>query len=235
MTKTKLITAILLTLFSSVGLLATTAHAKDGQPRIVAIGDSLMAWHRGANLSIADEVSKGLSEPVVNRSISGARIIYGLPITGALGMKIANQFREDRVDWVIMTGGGNDFMMGCGCGACERRMAKLISADGGRGEVPKLISDIRKTGARVVYVGYLRSPGVGSPIESCKDEGDEFEARLGKLAKRDKGLYFLSLQDLVPSGDRSFHGADMIHPSRKASRAIGARITRLIQKADRTR
>lgn len=235
MPKTKLTLVMLMTLFLSLGMLATASLAKDGQPRIIAIGDSLMAWHRGANLSIADAVSKGLSEPVVNRSVSGARIIYGLPISGALGMKIANQFRQDRVDWVIMTGGGNDFMMGCGCGACERRMERLISPNGTRGEVPKLISSIRKTGARVVYVGYLRSPGVGSPIENCKDEGDAFEARLSKLAKRDKGLYFLSIRDLVPSGDRSFHSADMIHPSRKASRAIGARITKLIQKVDRTR
>ncbi len=237
MTKSKLIFTVLFAVFFGCTLLTATAQAKDAdKPRIVAIGDSLMAWHRGADLSIADAVSRGLGEPVTNRAISGARIIYGLPVSGALGMKITNQFRKDtKADWVIMTGGGNDFMLGCGCGACERRMARLISTDGRKGEVPKLVSRIRKTGARVVYVGYLRSPGMGSPIEACKDEGDEFEARLTKLAKRDKGLYFLSLRDLVPSGDRSFHGADMIHPSRKASRAIGARVTRLIKKADRAR
>ena len=234
MIKAKLILVMLSAVLFSAGV--PSANAQDSStPRILAIGDSLMAWHRGADQSIADAVSAGLGEPVLNRSISGARIIYGLPISGAMGMKIANQFRKDRVDWVVMTGGGNDFFLGCGCGACERRMGRLISDDGRKGEVPKLVARIRKSGARVVYLGYLRSPGMGSPIESCKDEGDAFEARITKLARRDEGVYFLSLKTLVPKGDRSFHGADMIHPSRKASKAIGARVTRLIQKVDRTR
>lgn len=204
-------------------------------PRILAMGDSLMAWHRGADLSIADGLAKTLKEPVLNRSISGARIVYGLPISGAMGMKIANQYRGERFDWVVVTGGGNDFLFGCGCNKCERRMDRLISADGRKGDVPSLVASIRKSGSRVVFLGYLRSPGVGSPIESCKDEGDTYEARIAKMANRDKGVYFLSLTDLVPKGDTSFHSADMVHPSRKASRIIGERLAKLIKKADRNR
>ena len=65
-----------------------------------------------------------------------------------------------------------------------------------------------------------------------KDEGDAFEARLAELAKRDKGVFFHSIADLVPSGDRSFHGLDMIHPSRKASKIIGQQVAALIKRAD---
>ncbi len=210
-----------------------TAGAQDA--RILAIGDSLMAWHRGADSSIADIVARELAEPVENRSVSGARIVYRLPISGSLGMKIASQYRGDSVDWVIITGGGNDLWLGCGCNRCERRMSRMIAPDAGRGELVDLVQQIRSQGARVLYLGYLRSPGADSPIEDCKNEAEAFEARLAKLAERDPGVYFHSIADLVPMGDRSFHGADMIHPSRKASSMIGKQIAKVIKRADNTR
>jgi hypothetical protein len=127
-----------------------------------------------------------------------------------------------------VNGGGNDLWLGCACSFCTRKMNKLITHDGRSGAIPGFLSEIRQTGAKVIYVGYLRSPGLGSPIEYCKDEGDELERRLDKLAAIDNGLYFLSIADLVPHGDRSYHGIDMIHPSVKASTAIGQRVAALI-------
>ncbi|MDG1531227.1 MAG: hypothetical protein P8Q99_07715 [Paracoccaceae bacterium] len=50
------------------------------------------------------------------------------------------------------------------------------------------------------------------------------------LASKDEGVFHVSLADLVPHGDRSFHGADMVHPSIKASRAIGLRVADVIHK-----
>ncbi|MCV2893573.1 SGNH/GDSL hydrolase family protein [Lentibacter sp. XHP0401] len=232
-----LITAFAAVLFSGSVLIAQTGEAaQTAKPKILAIGDSLMAWHRGEDLSIADSLAAELGEPVLNRAVSGARIVYALPISGAMGMRISNQFRErERYDWVIVTGGGNDFMLGCGCARCERRMNKLLTADTKRGDVLKLIARIRKTGAQVIYLGYLRSPGMGSPIEKCKDEGDVFEARLAALAERDNGIHFHSIAQLVPSGDRSFHSFDMIHPSKKASTIIGKQIAQIIKRADQSR
>ncbi len=222
--------------FALWGLAPHQAAQAQEKPKILAIGDSLMAWHRIDDKSIADSIAASLGEPVLNRAISGARIIYGLPLTGAMGLRISNQFRDrERYDWVIITGGGNDFMLGCGCARCDRRMNKMLTADAKQGDIVSLIARIRQTGARVVYLGYLRSPDMDSPIESCKDEGDAFEARLAELAKRDKGVFFHSIAGLVPSGDRSFHGLDMIHPSHKASKIIGQQVAALIKRADRTR
>ena len=219
--------------FALWGLAPHQAAQAQEKPKILAIGDSLMAWHRIDDKSIADSIAASLGEPVLNRAISGARIIYGLPLTGAMGLRISNQFRDrERYDWVIITGGGNDFMLGCGCARCDRRMNKMLTADAKQGDIVSLVARIRQTGARVVYLGYLRSPDMDSPIESCKDEGDAFEARLVELAKRDKGVFFHSIADLVPSGDRSFHGLDMIHPSRKASKIIGQQVAALIKRAD---
>ncbi|WP_321365260.1 SGNH/GDSL hydrolase family protein [uncultured Celeribacter sp.] len=227
--------AALLLLFLS----ATSAFAADSPettmpqgPRILALGDSMIAWHSVSKNSIADALAETLGEPVENRAIGGARIIYGLPITGAMGMKISKQYRGDDVDWVVLNGGGNDLWLGCGCGACDRKMARMISQNGTRGEIPKLVRDIRKTGARVIYLGYLRSPGVESVIDACRVLGDDFEVRLSHMATALDGVYFLDVSDLVPSGDRSFHGVDMIHPSRKASRIIGQKLAQIIQTYD---
>ncbi len=80
----------------------------------------------------------------------------------------------------------------------------------------------------MIYVGYLRTPGVTSPIEHCADEGDEFERRLERLSNSDEGLHFLSLKELVPEGSRDYHGADLIHPSALASQQVGEKIARII-------
>ncbi len=215
-----------------VMLLALTGCGEDvtrnDPARILLMGDSMMATHHGSGKAVSHSVERLLGEPVIDRSVVGARMIYALPISGAAGLNIPKQYRAGKWDWVILNGGGNDLWLGCGCFACKGRMERLISKDGRKGVIPGLVSKLRQDGAKVLYVGYLRSPGLGSPIEYCRDEGNEFEARVSKLAKLDVGIEFLSLADLVPHGDRSYHAIDMIHPSVKASAEIGKRIAAII-------
>ena len=213
--------------------IGSIAQAKE--PRILAIGDSLMVWNRAQRRSIPQVVSSILKEPVQSRAVSGAMMIYALPISGAMGMRIPSQYRDDGVDWVVVNGGGNDLWLGCGCRRCDGRMNRMISANGTRGDVPKLIKDIRATKAKVIYIGYLRSPGVGSAIDHCRNEGNEYERRIEAMAKSMDGVYFISNADLVPSGDRSFHDKDLIHPSEKASIEIAKRVVQVIRKYDPTR
>ncbi|MFD1509232.1 SGNH/GDSL hydrolase family protein [Lacimonas salitolerans] len=205
------------------------------QARIIAIGDSLMAWNTLAGRSIPQIVAGALKEPVETRAVSGAHVIYNLPMTGAMGMRISAQFGKDSPDWVLVTGGGNDLWLGCGCSRCHRRMDRMVSPDGRKGAVPDLMRRIRATGAQVIYIGYLRSPGWTSIIDGCRDEGDAFEARLNVMARQIDGVHFLSNADLVPHGDTSFHAPDGIHPSIKGSTAIGQRVAALIRKLDARR
>jgi lysophospholipase L1-like esterase len=204
-------------------------------PRILAMGDSMMAAHKISNRAVADAVSRNLNEPVIDRSVVGASMLYALPITGAMGLRIPSQYRGGAYDWVVLNGGGNDLWLGCGCDGCTRKMNRLITADGAHGEIPNLVARIRASGARVIWLGYLRTPGVTSPIEGCGDEGHELESRLARMAARDAGVHFLSNAELVPYGDKSFHGLDLIHPSKKGSFAIGQRVSAYIRKVDRTR
>jgi hypothetical protein len=49
------------------------------------------------------------------------------------------------------------------------------------------------------------------------------------MAKTRAGVSFVPMADLVPTGDRTFHHADMIHPSIKGSGGIAARIVSKIK------
>ncbi|OIQ45725.1 MAG: GDSL family lipase [Roseobacter sp. MedPE-SW] len=212
---------------SGCGERATNPHT-DGQ--ILVMGDSLMAWNRASQRAISDVMEQHLEIEVTDRSVIGARMIYRLPISGAAGLSIPKQLpKRQRWDWVVLNGGGNDLWLGCGCTACRRKMDRLSSIDGSSGAIPDLVNQLRSSGAKVIYTGYLRSPGRGSPIEYCKDDGEELDRRAARMAEQDEGVFFLSLADTVPHGDRSFHALDMIHPSIKGSDAIGTRISELIK------
>jgi len=193
--------------------------------RILAMGDSMLAWNGGG---VADEVERRLGEEVVDRSVSGARMLFALPISGSLGFRISKQYVASDWDWVILNGGGNDLWLGCGCTRCDAKINQLISPDGKTGEVPDLVRRIRAQGSKVLMVGYLRTPGRDSPIDHCREIGDTYEGRLSALAKQSPDVEFLSNKGLVPNGDLSFHSLDRIHPSLKGSAAIGARIARII-------
>lgn len=210
---------------------AESPHSAPGA-RIITMGDSLLASNLRQRQSVSHLVEARLGEPVLDRSVIGAQMDYLLPISGAMGMSIPKQFVPGDWDWVILNGGGNDLWLGCGCIACRRTLEGLISPDGTRGQIPALVSKLRANRAKVIYVGYLRSPGFGSPIEHCRDLGNELERRIGLMAARDAGTSFLSLQDLVPPGDKSFHGPDRIHPSPKGSAAVAERIVRIITARD---
>lgn len=204
---------------------------RDAPSRILVVGDSMLAAHRTSERAVANAMEDTLREPVVDRSVIGARFQYALPISGAAGLNITKQYRPGKWDWVIVNGGGNDLWLGCGCMICDGKLNRLISQDGTKGTIPGFLSKLRQGGAQVIYVGYLRSPGLGSPVEHCRDEGAELERRVEALSKLDQGVHYLSLQDVVPNGDASYHALDMIHPSIKGSETIGQILANMIEGA----
>lgn len=207
----------------------SAANAQSPDLRILVMGDSMMAWNHGTGSSVADVIEATLGAEVVDRSISGARYFHALPITGSLGMRLTKQYRTGQWDWVVMNGGGNDLLFGCGCGKCDKMLDRLVSKDGRIGAIPEFIERIRQTGAQVLYVGYLRNPGIPSPIRACRPAGNELDRRLAKMARARPGVSFVPMADLVPTGDRTFHHGDMIHPSIKGSGGIAARIVSKIR------
>ena len=213
---------LLLGLLSACGETVPTGS----KARILLLGDSLMATNRGSGLAVANALEKELGEDVIARSVAGARYFYALPISGAAGMRITEQFTPGPWALVVMNGGGNDLLFNCGCGKCDDQLSRLISPDGTKGAIPEFVVRIRATGAQVLYTGYLRTPGFQSPIENCGRIGNEMDRRLTKMAASDKGVRFVSLASVVPSGDTSYHQTDRIHPSPKGGAAIAKTIAK---------
>jgi lysophospholipase L1-like esterase len=212
-----------------IALFFAASGTVQAENRVLVMGDSFMTSNGSNQASVPHVLAKLTGAKVRSQAVTGARYHYSLPLTGAMGMNITKQFRQGNWDWIVINGGGNDLWMGCGCTRCQNRLERLISSDGMRGSIPGLVSRARQTGAKVIYVGYLRSPGMGSPIENCKSIGDALETRISRLAQVDQGITFVSLADMVPHSDRSFHALDMIHPSPKGSAAAAQRIAQIMQ------
>lgn len=205
-----------------IAALVLTTGLVGAQPRplkVLVIGDSLFAWNRLVNGAVSDSIALQTGAMVVDRSNIASFVLTG---------GIERQFISGDWDWVIMNGGGNDLMFGCGCRGCDASLSRMISQDGKAGKIPSLISQIRATGASVAYVGYLRSPEIVTPIEHCKDEGDELESRIKKFVDANAKTHFISLVDLVPPRGQGYLSFDLIHPSRRSSFLIGSRISELL-------
>lgn len=226
-----------MTLFVALFLTACVQNVSGAQStepggdrqKVLMLGDSLLASNRLAGASVANALAAQTGADVEDRSVIGARYFYQLPLTGSAGMRIPSQFRKGDWDVIVVNGGGNDIMFGCGCGKCDKMVNRLIGTDGTSGAIPELVASLQATGAKVVFVGYLRSPGFVVPVEHCGPIGDEMDRRLARMDKVMKNVTFLAMSDLVPHGDRSFHGLDLIHPSAKGSAAIAARIAKAIE------
>lgn len=188
-----------------------------------------MAIHSSAGRGVADALRVALGVPVADRSRAGAQILYDLPVGGGFGFRIADQYISRDWDWVVLNGGGNDLWLGCGCSDCAGDLNTMIAENGQSGVIPGIVALAREDGAQVAYVGYMRSPGVGSTIDHCGEVADEFEQRLTAMAAVTPGVVFVDLSNLVPVGDSSYHLVDRVHPSRKGSAAIAARIAAAIR------
>lgn len=197
--------------------------------RILLMGDSMMASNSEADLAVADVIEGELHEEVIDRSVVGAKYFYYLPISGAAGLRIDAQYRPGNWDVIVMNGGGNDLLFGGGCGTSTEQLTRLITPDGHHGAIPNFVANLRASGARVIYIGYLRNPGTFTPIKFCGPAGNELDRRLARMASLDEGVDFLTMADLVPFGDSSYHQFDRIHPSPKGSRAIANRIAAQIK------
>lgn len=189
--------------------------------KILLLGDSLFAANRASGGSVAEVLEATLGEEVIDRSVVGARYFYALPISGSAGLRLSAQYRPGPWKIVIVNGGGNDLLFGCGCGHCDRLLNRLISADARQGAIPEFVAQLQHGRAQVFYVGYMRNPGVRTLIKACRPSADELDRRLALFDRRDPLMTFIPLANLVPFGDLSYHQFDRIHPSLKGSRAIG--------------
>ena len=188
--------------------------------RVLAIGDSLLAWHKWTGRDVPAVMGDLLGAKVVNASVAGARFSDDSMLRRSAGFEVRAQFRNGSWDIVLINGGANDFLGDCNCGACDSVLDSLISSEL-TGEVPSFVTDVLRTDTQVLWMGYYASARLG-PFEGCRPFLEEYDARVARLAAQTPGMQFVDSEDVVTPNDASLFAFDGIHPSAKGARLIGA-------------
>ena len=213
------------TLLISLTLLlaACTTTSGPGEPRVLFVGDSVMAWNRAQGASISHAVSARTGLATRNVAVPGAGLLSG----SIFGRAIPDQIRPGPWDWIIANGGANDLNDLCNCARCDAEIDRLISRDGRVGEWPTLVARMKSAGAaQVMILGYYGPVnGGGGGFDRCNDEVAELDRRFARLAARDRRVTHVTARDVF-DGSRSLYAADLIHPSRQGSARIGALVAR---------
>lgn len=201
-----------------LALSACDGLPQGGDGKVLAIGDSIMAWNRGEAASIPDVVEKRTGLAVVNASVPGAGMLTG-GVPGAVGFSIPGQYRARDWDAVVINGGANDLRNLCGCLRCDAVLDRLISRDASTGAYPALLARIDAPVVLVGYYGPVRGGGGG--FDGCADELKVLGARLSQFAATASNVTFVSVRNEI-AGQPEFYDTDKVHPSTKGSARIGA-------------
>lgn len=205
-------------------LLAACGRGVPEGAEVVVAGDSVMAWNRSSGASVADQLAARLGAPVGDVSLPLAQVRGG---TGPLN--IPNQLAGLSPEWVVLNGGANDLSVGCDCNDCAATLDQLISADGTRGAIPALVSDLRARGSQVVWADYYTSPRYAGT--DCEGPYRMLETRLGAMAARDPGMTLVDMDRVFSPDDLSLFARDRLHPSETGSARIAALIAPILQAA----
>ena len=194
--------------------------ALPAQPvRVLAIGDSVMAWHKWTGRDIPSVVGDLIGAQVENDAVAGSRFSNASALGRAVGFDVRAQFRPGPWNVILINGGANDFLNDCRCQACEGVLNGLIGADLS-GEVPAFLARLRQTGAQVVWMGYYASARSGQ-FTGCRPYLVEYDARLARFADATPGVTFVDSEDVIDPSNRSLFAFDGIHPSASGARRIG--------------
>ncbi|MEY8838584.1 SGNH/GDSL hydrolase family protein [Cribrihabitans sp. XS_ASV171] len=194
-------------------LLAACGRGVPESARIVVAGDSVMAWNRGVEASVADVLEARLGEPVGDVSLPLARMLGG-----AGPLNIPTQVEGVRAERVVLTGGANDLRGGCDCTDCGPVLDRLISEDGSRGAIPALVSGLRARGSQVIWADYYTSPNYAGT--ACERPYRVLEDRLARMAAGREGVTLVDMDEVFRPDDLSLFASDRTHPSAKGSARI---------------
>lgn len=198
-------------------LLAPVAQADP--LRILAVGDSVLAWQKWTGRDIPSEMGAVLGAEVENDAVVGARFSNDSGLGRALGFDVRSQYRRGGWDIVLMNGGANDLLNDCKCGACGPVVDGLINAELD-GEVPRFIAAVLQDARRVVWMGYYASARSGQ-FTGCRPFLVEYDKRMAQLADRTPGLQFIDSEDALDPDNRALFAVDGIHPSPEGAQRVG--------------
>lgn len=198
----------------------------------MVIGDSVLAWNRSSDQAIADVIEQKLGRRVIDKSVSGAKFDNGSAVLSAVGFNIQKQYPGGKWNWIVIDGGANDLGSdSCKCADCASVVNDLIGADAHSGAIPAFLTQLRQTGAQILWMGYYKGNGKGS-FEGCRDDLVLMERRIARFAAQSKGIVFLDSESVIDPLDESNFAKDNTHPSPKGSAIIGAYLAKAISVRD---
>ena len=183
---------------------------------ILAVGDSVLAWHKWTGRDIPSEMGRALGTKVKNAAVPRARF---LDFSQSGRRTVQTQYQSGPWDIVLMDGGANDLLAGCRCRDCDAILNLLIDKNL-KGAVPEFINRVRSDGVQVVWIGYYASYRSGR-FAGCRPYLIEYDARIEKLAKQTSNFLFVDSEFAIDNNDRSLFALDGIHPSSRGTRLIG--------------
>lgn len=199
-----------------------TSSAGLTDSKILAIGDSIFEFNSIQGGSIPDVIGEVLGTAVSNAAQAGAHFSNSDSGASAKGLDIRDQYVAGNWDWVILDGGGNDYLDDCGCGDCEPYIDDLVASDGLTGEMVDFITGLVSGDTQVMIMGYYDVPSDAQfGFDQCGDEAKEHNRRLALLAAATESVWFISAGDVVSVDDRAAYAQDRVHPSLIGSKAIG--------------
>lgn len=206
---------------------ACMADPNDGpEPRpadasMVALGDSVLAFHRETDQDIPHVVGDALGIAVYNVAVSGAQVTGG-------DAPIPAQLPEGPWDWVLIDGGANDLADRCGCGDCDAVLDEMITADGSAGLIPQLATTVVAGGSKLAIMGYYTLPADAPDFEGCAPWMARLSDRQAALAASDPAVFFADASEVVDGTDLTLFFPDKIHPSVAGGDIVGKHVgTRL--------
>ncbi|MDT0683156.1 SGNH/GDSL hydrolase family protein [Roseicyclus sp. F158] len=204
-------------------LLAACGRGVPDEARVVVAGDSVMAWNRDKDASVADTLNARLGEPVGDVSMPGARMLGGFG-----PFNIPSQLDGVTAEWIVLDGGANDLRSTCDCSDCGPVLDRLISEDGMQGAIPALVADLRRRGSRVVWTDYYTTPLYAGTV--CEAPYQVLEARVRRMADADAGVDLADMDDVFSSDDLSLFDDDRTHPSQRGSSLIAELVAPLLDR-----
>ena len=212
-------------------LAGCSSGAGSAERPMLAIGDSIMAWHVDEGASIPDVVADELGREVTNRSVPGGQFL-----NAPVGLDIRDQYYVVRTggwEWVIIDGGGNDLNAECGCDECSEIQDALLGPEGDSGRVFEFVDRIVSPRRKVMLVGYYEVPNYAwFGFNQCVDELAEYNRRLALMADQTDNVWFIDAGQAVKADDPSAYEEDGIHPSVEGSELVGRLVAQAIVEAD---
>ncbi|MBK9644845.1 MAG: SGNH/GDSL hydrolase family protein [Deltaproteobacteria bacterium] len=223
-----------LPLLLSVALLSSACERRlcgevndlEGAPRVLAVGDSVLAWAARRCHSPPDHAALALGEPIENLAVSGTRLLGGEDV-------IPGQYDAAQGDYshVILDGGANDLNQSCACGDCDAVLDQLITADASAGALPELVRRVLDDGRTPVLLGYYTMPDDASyGFDRCGPTMASYKSRQIVLAEANPGLRYVDLALLIsPAQTPDAYDFDAVHPSEEGAEIIGQALAAAIR------